>query len=100
MNQLDLFTTLARRTDPATSHEAAARVQVRASQQTVLRALHGGPGTSDELYRRLEGVLSPSRVRGALKELLTLGSVRVCGIGQSDRGGKAQVYERISGCQK
>jgi hypothetical protein len=96
MNQLDLFSPpRARPTDPATSHEAAARVCGRASQTTVLESLQSGPGTSDELFRRLDGKLSPSRVRGALSELLTLGQVKVCGIGVSDRGGKAQMYERV-----
>lgn len=51
--QIPMFGAYARTTDPDTSHEAAARVNVTALEATALRglALLGGEGTSKEIAR-------------------------------------------------
>lgn len=71
--------TLARTTDPATSHKAAAEAKVCESQVAVLGVLKaaGVPLTSMEIAERLAGQYSESRVRGALSELKRARSVKV-----------------------
>lgn len=76
--QLQLpFTARARRTDPQTSHDAAATVRP-GSERLVLEALQRAsePLTSWQVAERIEGI-SDSRVRGALSELCRVGRVRV-----------------------
>jgi hypothetical protein len=72
----------ARRTDPETSHEAAASVNVTAGQQVVLDALtQHGPCTDEELvgYMHLAANpawrLSPSGIRSRRHELTAKGKV-------------------------
>lgn len=77
--QLQLpFTARARRTDPQTSHDAAATVKVEDSHKLVLEALQRAsePLTSWQVAERIAGI-SDSRVRGALSELCRVGRVRV-----------------------
>lgn len=64
------MTTLARTTDPLTSHEAAARVNKEHSQALVLAVFKSGGEYEDrDLVRILAGQCSDSRIRGARKEL-------------------------------
>lgn len=66
----------ARRTDPWTSHEAAASVKVRESQKLVLSLLRQGPATDEELADRAHAAsaaISPSGLRTRRCELVVLG---------------------------
>lgn len=83
----------ARRTDPETSHAAAATirgVKLRRSQEIVLACLHylGGRATDEQLVRHYRHTLMPaeivpwqseSGVRTRRKELVDLGLVRNSG---------------------
>ena len=74
----------ARRTDPITSHLAAASVQgIRASQRMILGALvRHGPGTDEDIYRWLKDEghnISLSGARTRRSELVRLGIVEDSG---------------------
>ena len=91
----DLLTAHARRTDPATSHAAAATTNVARSQRLVLAWLGNyGAATSEVVVDAL--ALSPSRVRGALNELGKRGLVRIVSErGVTKRGHPCRVYEAV-----
>ena len=69
----------ARTTDPATSHEAAARASVRASQQYVLRILRDYGACADfhisNIARKHRVTWSETRLRTARAELVRKGYV-------------------------
>lgn len=90
--QNDLFTDLpadqrahARRTDPATSHAAAAGISaddIRSTQQEVLLLLLDAPAADHQLQERAEArgiVQSPSGLRTRRSELAELGLVEDTG---------------------
>lgn len=85
----------ARRSDPETSHAAAAKVDVAESHRLVLEALHVGPATSEAVLARLAGLITDSRCRGALAELERAGRVRVCGSKVNARGNRCRVYQAV-----
>lgn len=90
----------ARRTDPTTSHEAAARVQVTQTQHRVLACLIKGPATDDEIVARFrdywpEDKTSPQSIRSRRAELVVKGLVLHDGtFGVSDLGGKSRKFRR------
>lgn len=83
----DLFTYLARSTDPQSSHDAAASTDLIRSERLVLQALHAiQPATDDAvgIFIREHGEhISDTRCRTARKRLQLLGRVERA----SDRGG-------------
>lgn len=91
---------VARRTDPWSSHEAAASVtKVRESQKAVLEALTIlGPMTDEELAHQYGGTpqQSPSGLRTRRSELVELGKVRDSGQRRVLRSGRrAIVWEAL-----
>jgi hypothetical protein len=101
MNDLALFDdngypgAHARRTDPRTSHAAAASVDVTAGQQHVLDLLAAGPATDEDLVARARtaGILiSDSGVRSRRAELVRAGRVTEAGIGTTTSGRKSTVW--------
>ncbi len=90
----------ARRTDPETSHQAAATVDVTRSQRLVLEVLREYPHStfSAELIARLlRSIVPPSRVRGALRELQDCDPPRVVVVDrrENEEGNPASVYRAI-----
>lgn len=91
----------ARKTDPETSHEAAASVSdLRRSQQEVLEAVRDlEHATDDEIFAYLnaKGVLmSPSGARTRRKELVDAGLVRDSGFpGRTASGRRAIKWEVV-----
>ena len=85
----------ARRTDPATSHKAAASAKVEESHAVVRAVLlsAAGPLTSFEISAALVGGLSPSRVRGALAEMESRGELLVDDLGVSEYGRQCSRYQ-------
>lgn len=76
MNQLSLFRT----SDPETSREAAATVEVARSQSIVMEAFRLYGRMDDRLLVNvIDGVISPSRARGARCELGRAGRLRHVG---------------------
>jgi DNA-binding MarR family transcriptional regulator len=72
------FTAQARRSDPSTSRDAAARVDGKALAAQVHNELvRGGPGTSHELAERLN--MSLVTVSPRMKPLEDAGKVKRCG---------------------
>lgn len=67
----------ARRTDPETSHDAAASVpNIRKSQELILTILSRCPQTDEEIFSHLpSGVMSPSGARTRRSELVAAGRV-------------------------
>lgn len=90
----------ARREDPETSHEAAARLSEDAlaeSQRVVLACLYLGPRTDVGIadYARPSGY-SVSRLRTARAELVTKGLVRDSGRrAKLESGFKAVIWEAV-----
>lgn len=83
-DQLDIFDALAdearaRRTDPITSHEAAASVKVRRSQEQVLAVIGKyGPCTHEQLIKHVKAAgitMTDSGVRSRCHELVEAGLV-------------------------
>lgn len=98
MNQSEFdfdSTTKARTSDPATSHKAAASAKVSESHQLVIEALAASPVplTSFEIAAELSGACSPSRVRGALAEMVALGELLVDDLGRSEYGRQCSRYQ-------
>ena len=86
----------ARRTDPDTSHAAARTVKVSKSHAAVLAAFaQHGRMRLDDLVAATAGKLSPSRARSACAELVVKGAVRVVGIGTSELGNEARIFEAV-----
>ena len=69
-----------RRTDPETSHEAAASVDVVGIQAVVLQCFRDhGAMTHDQLCSRLLAQMKPSTARGRCSELVDKGLVKFSG---------------------
>lgn len=85
----------ARRNDPATSHKAAASAKVSESHELVrgFLSMSSGPLTSFEIASALVGACSPSRVRGALAEMVALGELLVDDLGRSEYGRQCSRYQ-------
>ena len=85
----------ARRNDPATSHKAAASAKVAESRAAVRAILSTAsePWTSFEIAAELSERFSPSRVRGALAELVALGELLVDDLGRSEYGRQCSRYQ-------
>lgn len=85
----------ARRNDPATSHKAAASAKVAESRAAVRAILSTSsePWTSFEIAAELSERFSPSRVRGALAELVALGELLVDDLGRSEYGRQCSRYQ-------
>jgi len=84
----------ARGSDPSTSHEAAASVDVRKSQQQVLELLQAGPAIDDWLLGRAmaAGVwMSPSGLRTRRKELVDMGRVIDTGERHKTTSGRSSI---------
>jgi predicted ArsR family transcriptional regulator len=76
MNSQD--TALARATDPATSHEAASKVDARTLSERVLECLRKhGAGTAHDIAQRLG--ISLVSVSPRMRPLVEDGKVRACG---------------------
>lgn len=95
---------VARRTDPATSHEAAATVDLSRSQQAVYAFITGYvnyPFTDRQLVRAYNAIplwvglppLSDSRIRTARLELATRGMLACTGTTDPDRGRRERLWE-------
>ena len=98
MNQSEFdfdSTTKARTSDPATSHKAAASAKVSESHELVrgFLSMSSGPLTSFEIASALVGACSPSRVRGALAEMVALGELLVDDLGVSEYGRQCSRYQ-------
>ena len=98
MNQSEFdfdSTTKARTSDPATSHKAAASAKVSESHELVrgFLSMSSGPLTSFEIASALVGACSPSRVRGALAEMVALGELLVDDLGRSEYGRQCSRYQ-------
>lgn len=98
MNQSEFdfdSTTKARTSDPATSHKAAASAKVAESHAAVRAILSTSsePWTSFEIAAELSGNFSPSRVRGALAEMVALGELLVDDLGVSEYGRQCSRYQ-------
>ena len=90
-----IATARARVNDPSTSHEAAEAINPCLSQEKVLTWMEAAfrPITSEEVVDALEALYSPSRIRGALKELCQQGRVKVLDTdGKTKRGGRCSRY--------
>lgn len=92
----------ARRTDPETSHEAAATVDaLRERQAAVLGVLRRGPATDEQLaqaYAAVPGApkQSPSGLRTRRSELVEMGLARHSGaFGQTASGRRTRVWEAV-----
>ena len=93
----------ARRTDPQTSHDAAAYVtpRVRNAQQVVLNALKvWGPMTDEELFKKVSAAhtMSDSGCRTRRSELVARGMVRNTGKSRTTVAGyRSIVWEACDG---
>lgn len=94
----------ARRTDPLSSHEAAARASNRLTdtQDRILVALRmGGPGTDEQIESRFrkwwpEFRVSPQSIRSRRSELVKRGLVRPADRrGTTQFGNSSQVWEVV-----
>lgn len=93
----------ARNTDPEASHEAAATIDVTGSQAAVMLAARRsfiGPFTDKELVRALDRAawaprpgFSPSRIRTARRELVTLGLLQLHGLTRPVQGRRERQWE-------
>lgn len=90
----------ARRTDPETSHAAAASVKVRASQLAVLRFIEReGPMTDEHLVQTYDGepAQSPSGLRTRRKELVDQGLIEWTGeLARMSTGRQARVWRKVA----
>lgn len=94
----------ARRTDPVTSHEAAASVgDLTNAQQMILDALRHGPGTDEEIYERLphfakrsrKPIISVSGARTRRRELVDAGLVEDSGQRKLTEAGRKTIVWRV-----
>ena len=94
------MTALARRSDPSTSHAAAALVNRPESQRVVLDLLTvRGPMTDEELANTtyaIRTMISPSRLRTARCELQRAGLVRDTGRVATLRSGRSGVVWAVT----
>lgn len=82
------------------TNQAAASVNVSRSQRLVLDVLEtwgGAPLTADQVEWRLKGLVLPSRVRGALRELQDRNPPLVVDGGwrENENGNLAQTYRAV-----
>lgn len=110
MSQIELFDRpagvhrpVARRTDRATSHEAANSVTtptIQNTQQLILRILvEHGPATDEQIAARIptDYKVSPSGLRTRRSELVGLGKVRDSGLRRPLSSGRfATVWEKVA----
>ena len=88
----------ARRTDPRTSHEAAAKVKVTETQKKIGKALALGPATDEELFHRMvrmfpEDSFTPQSVRSRRAELVKSGFIVWTGdYGKTGVGNKSMIW--------
>lgn len=99
-DDLTLWNAHARRTDPVTSHEAAASIEpdrMARGQQAIYDALVIlGPMTDEELYPTVRSHLSPSGARTRRAELVDVGRVRDSGVKRLLASGRrAIVWEAV-----
>jgi len=89
---LPLFAAAARRTDPPTSHAAAARTQSFKGQhaQAILEALAAGPAGQSDIAARTG--LSVAQVSKRLGELRRAGAIERDGETRSASGGREARY--------
>jgi hypothetical protein len=91
------MTAHARRTDPVTSHEAAASVQhITRTQLMILAALRErGPLTDEQLVLHFRGlsVASPSGLRSRRAELVEAGLVHPHGYGLTASGRRTIIWQ-------
>ncbi len=102
-----MTTARARRTDPETSHQAAANVAPLPSERAVLDALSTGEATDEEILQRIRRIAliesypnwAPQRIRDARKVMQRRGLVRhatdMAGrekYGTTKRGGKCRIW--------
>jgi hypothetical protein len=89
--------TLARTTDPSTSHQAAQSVSVLRHRQWVLAAISDfGPMTDEAMVSLLDACelqISPSSARTRRCELVRMGLVRESGLGVTRSGRSAVRWE-------
>lgn len=91
------MTAHARRTDPVTSAEAAGSVKALTRTKTrILRLLHGGPMTRDDLIETWRAVYmsdltTDQSIRSRLAELMRSGHVIVTGHTTNQRGRTVQI---------
>lgn len=101
--QLDLFGAHARRTDPDTSHDAAASLtDLRRRQAAVFAALLVlGPSTDERLVESYDALVprlpqSPSGIRTRRSELVARGLVHFTGDKQRIASGRlARIWEAV-----
>ena len=89
----------ARRTDPDTSHAAAASVNINKGRAQVLHAfLAIGPMTDDQLVRILARHMSPSGARSRRSELTKMGLIKYANRDvKLDTGRYAMAWELMFG---
>jgi hypothetical protein len=93
----------ARRSDPSTSHQAAASVNdVTATQQAILKVL-ARPRTDEELidaYRRMKGapLASDSGIRSRRSELAAKGLLQIVGDSRTRSGRKTRIWQVSGDC--
>jgi hypothetical protein len=88
----------ARGTDPLESHAAAASVNVRRNQKTVLAAFDAyGPMTDQALVTRLDGLMSPSGARTRRRELADMGLVEDTGLRVKLASGRQAAVWQMTG---
>jgi predicted Rossmann fold nucleotide-binding protein DprA/Smf involved in DNA uptake len=84
----------ARRSDPATSHEAARRVPAGEHRRLILDALDGGAAGQSEIARRTG--LTVAQVSKRLCELRRAGVIVRVGEAMSASGGREAMYGRVT----
>lgn len=84
----------ARKSDPATSHEAAKRAPVRGHCEIILRAFDAGPAGQSEIVRRTG--LSVAQVSKRLPDLRRAGLIERDGETTSASGGREARYMRAT----
>jgi hypothetical protein len=93
----------ARKSDPTTSHEAAASVtDVTATQQAILKVL-ARPRTDEELiqaYRRMKNApfASDSGIRSRRSELAAKGLLAIVGESRTQSGRKTRIWQVSGDC--
>jgi hypothetical protein len=94
IDRLPLFAN-ARTTDPETSHEAAASVDLRPAQEFVLTLLAAyGPCHDERLVQKANGRYTPSGIRSRRAELEAAKLVKFTGsFTKTDAGRKTRVWE-------
>jgi hypothetical protein len=93
----------ARRTDPVTSHQAAASVgDLTVAQQAILDVLKTGPRTDEEIYKEIprrgaRPIMSVSGARTRRSELVDMGLVEDSGaVGQTQHGRDTIIWRAVT----